>query len=136
MPWFADVCGLCPLTAETEKLIDWALRTFMTIKPDWSHAIPATIPVYEGMLDSVAIAPAGSSYVTLGRGEEKRVSISYQPAPALKHLIAPVAQGASVGDLEVMVDGKPEAKLPVVTQSTVARAGFFKRLRDRIRLAL
>ena len=22
MPWFADVCGLCPLTAETEKLID------------------------------------------------------------------------------------------------------------------
>jgi lactate dehydrogenase-like 2-hydroxyacid dehydrogenase len=22
VPWFADVCGLCPLTAETEKLID------------------------------------------------------------------------------------------------------------------
>ena len=22
MPWFADVCRLCPLTAETEKLID------------------------------------------------------------------------------------------------------------------
>ena len=22
MPWFADVCALCPLTAETEKLID------------------------------------------------------------------------------------------------------------------
>ena len=22
MPWFADVCGLCPLTAETERLID------------------------------------------------------------------------------------------------------------------
>jgi serine-type D-Ala-D-Ala carboxypeptidase (penicillin-binding protein 5/6) len=120
--------------AETEKLLDWAFRTFVTYRPEWRRVVPPSMAVYQGVADLVAIAPAGVSEVTLGRGEEKRVSLAY--LPSARHLIAPVAKGATVGELSVMVDNKPVAQLPVVTQAAVARGGFFKRLRDRIRLAL
>ncbi len=120
--------------SETEKLLDWAFRTFVTAKADWRRVVPQSMAVYQGTADSVAIAPATESYVTLGRGEEKRLTLAYQPAA--KYLKAPVAKGATVGELVVMVDGKPAAQLPVVTQAAIARGGFFKRLRDRIRMAL
>jgi serine-type D-Ala-D-Ala carboxypeptidase (penicillin-binding protein 5/6) len=119
---------------ETEKLLDWAFRTFMTAKPDWHRVVPPAMAVYQGVADSVAIAPASETYVTLGRGQDKRVSLAY--LPVARQLIAPVAKGAAVGELSVMVDNKEVVQLPVVTQAAVARGGFFKRLRDRIRLAL
>jgi serine-type D-Ala-D-Ala carboxypeptidase (penicillin-binding protein 5/6) len=119
---------------ETEKLLDWAFRTFITAKPDWHGVVPPSMAVYQGVEDSVAIAPAAEGSVTIGRGEEKRVSLAY--LASARRLIAPVAKGAPVGELSLMVDNKPVAQLPVVTQAAVARGGFFKRLRDRIRMAL
>ena len=120
--------------SETEKLLDWAFRTFETYKPDWHRVVPPSMAVYQGSEDAVAIAPEGEAEVTLGRGEDKRVSLAY--LPAARRLIAPVAKGATVGELSVMVDGKAAAQLPVVTQAEVARGGLFKRLTDRIRMAL
>ncbi|HEY6417882.1 MAG TPA: D-alanyl-D-alanine carboxypeptidase family protein [Candidatus Binataceae bacterium] len=119
---------------ETEKLIDWAFRTFVSVKPDWRKSVPPVVAVYEGVANTVAIAPAGDSYVTLGRGEENRVTLAYTPKAG--QLVGPVAKGTEAGELAVLLDGKPEATLPVVTQAEVARAGIFKRLRDRIRMAL
>ena len=119
---------------ETEKLIDWAFRTFVSVKPDWRKSVPPVVPVYEGVVNTVAIAPAGDSYVTLGRGEESRVTLAYTPIAG--HLVGPVAKGTEAGELAILLDGKPEATLPVVTQADVARAGLFKRLRDRMRMAL
>ena len=53
-----------------------------------------------------------------------------------KYLVAPVAKGFAVGAMPVMQDGKEIASIPVVTQSAVPAAGFFKRLKDKIRLRL
>jgi len=119
---------------ETEKLLDWAFRTFVTVKPDWRTQVPATMPVYGGGADTVAIAPARDAYVTVGRGEEKRVSIAF--TAAAKYLVAPVAKGAQAGELTAMLDGKPQASIPVVTQAAVAQGSLLKRLKDRIRRAL
>jgi hypothetical protein len=38
--------------------------------------------------------------------------------------------------MAVVQDGKQIGAIPVVAQSAVARAGFFKRLRDKLRLKL
>ncbi|HYB91435.1 MAG TPA: D-alanyl-D-alanine carboxypeptidase family protein [Candidatus Binataceae bacterium] len=119
---------------ETEKLLDWAFRTFVAVKPDWRAQVPPAMPVYGGVADTVAIAPARDAYVTVGRGEEKRVSVAF--APAAKYLTAPVATGAQAGELTVTLDGKPQESIPVVTQSAVARGSLFKRIADRIRRAL
>ncbi|MBF6567733.1 MAG: D-alanyl-D-alanine carboxypeptidase [Candidatus Binataceae bacterium] len=119
---------------ETEKLINWAFNTFVTAQPDWRKSTPASIRVYEGAASEVAIGPDSAPYVTVGRGEEKRVTL----VTALKasYLVAPVVKGSQVGEIQVLLDGKPEAAIPLVTQQSVAPAGIAGRLMDRVRMML
>lgn len=116
---------------ETEKLIDWAFRTYVTAKPDWHGVVPATIPVFYGTADTVAIAPVSQSAVTVVRGQEGKVILQW--TPAAKYADAPVAKGAQVGAVALVVDGNPQGSIAVVTQASVARGGIFKRLRDHFR---
>jgi D-alanyl-D-alanine carboxypeptidase (penicillin-binding protein 5/6) len=118
---------------ETEKLLDWAFRTFATAKPDWHQTVPSAMPVFYGAADTVAVAPAREPAVTVDRGQEGQVALVWTPAG--RYLTAPVAKGVSVGQMTMMVGGKALETVPVVTQEAVARGGFFKRLRDRFRRA-
>ena len=115
---------------ETEKLIEWAFRTFVSYRPDLKKAMPAAIPVHDGVAETVAIGPDGAAVFTLGRGEESKVTVQY--TPAARYLEAPVRAGDPVGDLAVLLNGKPQATIPIVTKAGVTRAGFFERLRQKI----
>jgi len=114
---------------ESEKLIDWAFRTFVSYRPDLKKAIPATIPVHDGVAETVAIGPNGNAAFTLGRGEETRVTVQFEPA--VRYVDAPVQPGTQVGDLTVLLAGKPQATIPIVTKAGVERAGFFGRMRQK-----
>ena len=119
---------------ETKQLFDWGFRTFNTVHPEWRKTVPASLPVYQGTEEKVAIAPASDTYVTCLRGKESQVTASY--IGNAKYLIAPVAKGAAVGSMAVMQAGKEIASIPVVAQVAVPSAGFFKRLKDKLRLML
>jgi serine-type D-Ala-D-Ala carboxypeptidase (penicillin-binding protein 5/6) len=116
---------------ETEKLVDWAFRTFATAKPDAHKVMPATVPVFYGVADTVAIAPVHETYVTVGKGEEGKIDVAWNPTA--RYLSAPVGKGAGVGQLAITQDGKQIDSVPVVTQASVQSAGFFKRLADHFR---
>ncbi len=118
---------------ETEKLLDWGFRTFATAKPDAHKVMPAAMPVFYGIADSVAISPAHDTFVTVGKGEESKVDVAWNPSA--KFLKAPVAKGAEVGQLVITQDGKQIDTVPVLTQAAIAKAGFFKRLADHFRRA-
>jgi D-alanyl-D-alanine carboxypeptidase (penicillin-binding protein 5/6) len=115
---------------ETEKLIEWAFRTFVSYRPDLHKAIPRVIPVHDGVAETVAIGPNGEAAFTLGRGEETRVTVQFEPS--VRYLDAPVHPGDSVGDLAVLLDGKPQATIPIIAKAGVDRAGFFGRLSQKI----
>ena len=119
---------------ETEKILDWAFRTFVTVTPEWRNAAPLTIRVYQGSAADVAIAPVAAPSLTVDRGEQNKVRVS--SVITAKYLLAPVAKGTEVGELSVTVDGKPRASVPIETQTAVSRGGFVHRLADRIRLML
>jgi D-alanyl-D-alanine carboxypeptidase (penicillin-binding protein 5/6) len=114
---------------ESEKLIDWAFRTFVSYRPDLKKAMPATIPVHDGVAETVAIGPNSVAAFTLGRGEETRVTVQFEPA--VRYVEAPVQPGDSIGDLTVLLAGKPQATIPIVTKAAVERAGFFGRLTQK-----
>jgi D-alanyl-D-alanine carboxypeptidase (penicillin-binding protein 5/6) len=90
--------------------------------------------VYGGVNNEVAVAPAEAPYVTVSRGQEGKVSL--QGSFARKYLVAPVRKGQKVGDLVLMVDGKPRATIAVLTQASVTQGGLFKRFIDRVRMRL
>lgn len=114
---------------ESEKLIDWAFRTFVSYRPDLKKSVPATIPVHDGVAETVAIGPNGEAAFTLGRGEESKVTVQFEPS--VRYLDAPVQAGTSVGDLTVLLNGQPQATIPIVAKAGVARAGFFGRMRQK-----
>jgi D-alanyl-D-alanine carboxypeptidase (penicillin-binding protein 5/6) len=119
---------------ETEKLLNWAFNTFVTVQPDWRKAAPPTLRVYEGVAREVAIGPQSDPYITVGRGEENKVTL----AASLKnrYLVAPIVKGTPVGELQVIANGKPEGSIPLMTQASVPQAGLLSRLADRVRMAL
>ncbi|MGC2441755.1 D-alanyl-D-alanine carboxypeptidase family protein, partial [Candidatus Binatus sp.] len=114
---------------ESEKLIDWAFRTFVSYRPDLKKSVPSTIPVHDGVAETVAIGPNGEAVFTLGRGEESKVTVQFEPS--VRFLEAPVQPGVSVGDLTVLLNGKPQATIPIIAKAGVERAGFFGRLRQK-----
>ena len=119
---------------ETKQLFDWGFRTFNTVHPDWHKTVPASLPVYQGIAEKVEIAPATETYVTCIRGKENQVTAGY--LGNAKYLVAPIAKGYAVGSLSVLQAGKEIASIPVVAQAAVPAAGFFKRLKDKIRMKL
>jgi D-alanyl-D-alanine carboxypeptidase len=86
--------------------------------------------VHDGVAETVAIGPSGEAVFTLGRGEENKVTVQFEPS--VRYVPAPVHPGDPVGDLAVLLDGKPQATIPIVTKAAVERAGLFGRLRQKI----
>jgi D-alanyl-D-alanine carboxypeptidase (penicillin-binding protein 5/6) len=120
---------------ETDKLLEWAFQTFVTVNPDWHRAMPAALRVYQGDLDQVAITPAGgAAYFTVLRGQEGRVKLSAEISK--KPLVAPLAKGTTVGQLTVMLGAKPLSSVPIVTQTEVKPGGLIHRLMDSIRMKI
>jgi D-alanyl-D-alanine carboxypeptidase (penicillin-binding protein 5/6) len=120
---------------ETDKLLEWAFRTFTTVSPDWHKAIPPTVRVYGGEIDDVPIAPAGgSAYFTVDKGMENKVTLVANLSQ--RPLMAPLPKGAAIGQLTVTIGGKPESSVPVVTQRAVNEGGIVHRLIDSIRMKL
>ena len=120
---------------ETDKLLDWAFRSFATVSPDWHHAIPARLRVYQGAIDEVPIAPAGgrASFVVNKGQEGKVVLVAFV---AQKPLVAPMPQGTTVGQLTVTLAGQPISSVPIVTQEPVARGGIVHNMVDALRMKL
>jgi D-alanyl-D-alanine carboxypeptidase (penicillin-binding protein 5/6) len=117
---------------QSEKLLDWGFRSFATASPDWHKVMPATLRVYEGKAEQVAIAPVQTPHVTILKGQGDKVNLT--AVFHSKYLVAPVAKDETVGVLTVAADGKQQLSIPIRTQEAVGRGGFFKRISDRIRL--
>jgi D-alanyl-D-alanine carboxypeptidase (penicillin-binding protein 5/6) len=120
---------------ETDKLLDWAFRTYTTISPDWHKAAPPQLRVYKGDVEEVAIAPqGGTAFFTVGHGDETKVTLA-ATIPTM-WLVAPIAKGTEVGTLSVTVAGKPISSVPLVTQADVGEGGMIHRMADSVRLKL
>jgi serine-type D-Ala-D-Ala carboxypeptidase (penicillin-binding protein 5/6) len=120
---------------ETDKLLDWAFRTFTTVESDWRKAIPDKIRVYQGDVDEVSIAPeGGSSYFTVDQGMERRLKLV--PELSNKLLVAPVPKGTTVGQLTVEIGGKPASSVSIVTLKTVNQGSWLHRAIDALRMKI
>jgi D-alanyl-D-alanine carboxypeptidase (penicillin-binding protein 5/6) len=120
---------------ETDKLLEWAFQTYTTVHSDWRKAMPDKIRVYQGDIDEVPIAPeGGSSYFTVDQGLERKLKL----VPELndKPLVAPLPNGTTVGQLTILIGGKPASTVPIVTQVAVNQGGWLHRAMDSVRMRL
>ncbi len=116
-------------TQESRELLEWGFQGFNTIKLSARGQAVATPEVWKGEQDSLKAGFARDAYVTVPAGA--KVEPVWTPQDPL---IAPIAAQSAVGEVRVLVDGKPAMQFPVVALEPVAEAGFAGRAWDSIRL--
>ena len=90
-----------------------------------------TVRVWKGEDDEVGLALKRDLYVTSQRGQVSSVKADFElPDP----IEAPLATAQPVGKTQIVVDGAPVAAYELYPAKDVARAGFFGRAWDGLRL--
>ena len=85
--------------------------------------------VYKGTEKFTAAAPASAVHVTVPRGQAGSVSVRseiHQP------LLAPLAAGTAIGQMQVFVAGKLALTVPLYPRPAVAVGGWWRRLVDTV----
>ena len=118
-------------TQESQKLLNWGFQNFDTVKLYSKGQAVATPEVWKGSQANVKLGFTNDVLVTVPKG----VAGKLKPVLERKDpLVAPLARGARVGTLKMMVDNKPLLVLPVVALEEVPEASIFGRAWDSMRL--
>jgi D-alanyl-D-alanine carboxypeptidase (penicillin-binding protein 5/6) len=113
------------------RLLDFGFKQFETRLLYRSGASVATLPVWQGENDTVALGVNRDTWITLPRGGFTTFStVAVLPQTRF----APVTHGETLGHLALAHNGQPLAELPLVALSTVPEGGLAKRSADRLRL--
>ena len=99
---------------------NWESRPFLA--PDWKLG---SARVQNGAERQVALAVERNATLALPRGSATKVSARITYAGPLR---APIARGAQVAQLEILLDGRPSHHLPLVAMRSVAKAGPIDRV--------
>ena len=116
---------------ESQKLLNWGFQFFDGVKLYAGGAPVKEIEVWKGAKSSLKAGFRSDLVVAVPKGQSDRLKADLL---SLSPLVAPVAEGARVGNLRVTLDGKPLGEYPVVALEPVAAAGFFGRAWDTLRL--
>ena len=114
--------------SETEKLLDYGFRFFETQSID---DVSQEVPVYKSEKSNIRVGVKGSSYLTLPRNQFKYITHTINLDETL---MAPIAQGDSVGELVLSFNDETLAKFPLIALEEAPEAGFFARIIDTIKL--
>jgi D-alanyl-D-alanine carboxypeptidase (penicillin-binding protein 5/6) len=118
---------------EAERLINWAFQAFETTRLYKAGEPVAEAEIWIGAVGKVALAPARDLIVTVPYGMLEKAEISAHFSEPVE---APVAAGAELGRLEVVLPGVTPVSVPLVAVEAVERGGIIARLEAAARLLI
>jgi len=120
-------------SAESEKLLNYGFQYFDTQRIHSAGALFSKLPVYKAHSDLLEAGFHEDVWLTLPKGDFARYKEVFRPnAP----LVAPIAANASVGTLDIVVDGKVVAQFAVTPLSDVPVGNMLQRLWGSLRLMM
>ncbi|WP_371922657.1 D-alanyl-D-alanine carboxypeptidase family protein [Simiduia sp. 21SJ11W-1] len=117
--------------SESQKLLAYGFRYYQTHQVYAAGDVLSTARVWGGKLDEVALGVAQRVALTIPRGAEDKLKAELQIPEVIK---APLAAGEQMGKLTITLDGETLYEEPLVVKDDIAKAGFFARLWDGIKL--
>ncbi|MES2819611.1 MAG: D-alanyl-D-alanine carboxypeptidase family protein [Pseudomonadota bacterium] len=117
--------------AETQKLLTYGFRFFETQTFYKQGAELIQSAVWKGALPQVKAGLAHDLTVSAQKGQLKNLKAEMVLDP---QLIAPIAQGAVIGKVEVKMGDQVVQSADLVALHAVEEGGFFRRVWDSIRL--
>jgi len=118
---------------ESQKLLNWGFQFFDAVRLYAGGAPVKEVEVFKGAKPALKAGFRGDLVVAVPKGQGDKLKAELL---SLSPLVAPVAEGARVGNLRVTLGGKPVGEYPVVALEAVPEAGFFGRAWDTLRLWL
>lgn len=110
---------------EAERIVNWAFRQFTMKTLVKAGQRVATAEVWMGDQSTVNLVAAEdvTRLVPALTQNDMTAEVVYTgPVPA------PIAEGAKVADLVIRIPDLPEARIPLVAETSVPTAGFIRRL--------
>ncbi len=116
---------------ESQTLLNYGFRFYETIQLYEAKTELAKAKVWKGMTEEVGTGLAHPLFITIQRG---RYDDLVAKVELQSELMAPLAEGAVVGKINISLDDKPVSNLDLVTLSAVEEAGFLGRSWDGLKL--
>lgn len=117
--------------SETQTLLNFGFRFFETVQLYQAGQELARARVWKGMTEEVTLGIADELFVTIPRGryDDLEAQVEMQP-----QLTAPLAEGVTVGTINVKLDDELVASRDLVTLGSIEEAGFFGSMWDGMKL--
>ncbi|MET1754520.1 D-alanyl-D-alanine carboxypeptidase family protein [Novosphingobium sp. RD2P27] len=113
--------------AAAKALLEWGFSEWRSYPLFDKAAIVARADVQDGSAASVPLVANRELYATVPRYSPSRVGMQlHYRGP----LVAPIAKGAQVAELEVQVDGVESSRIPLYAAEEVPAAGVLARMRN------
>lgn len=116
---------------QADALLKYGFDHFDTVAVEPHRYVPASLPVWKGRAERVAIAAPGPLWISVQRGQEGKVTAT---ARLVRPLVAPIAKGAVLGHLRIDVAGSPVRTVDLTAAKAVPRGGLLHVLWDDFRL--
>ena len=110
---------------EAERIVNWAYRQFVLKTVAKAGLRVAEAPVWMGRDSSVGLVPAKDVVLLVPASVQDGISAEVSFTGPLA---APLIAGQPVAELIIHVPDLPDARIPLVTEAAVNRAGFAGRL--------
>jgi len=110
---------------EAERIVNWAFRQFVLKTVAKGGLRVAEAPVWMGRDSTVGLVPAKDVVLLVQASVQDGISAEVSFTGPLA---APLIAGQPVAELIVHVPDLPDARIPLVTEAAVNRAGFVGRL--------
>lgn len=107
------------------ELLEWGFAAWVSRPLFGKGTVVAQAAVQDGKARSVSLVAPALLNVSVPRGTRPKVSLTLRYRGPI---IAPLAKGATVGELDVALDGRTAARVPLIAGRDVAKAGPFDRL--------
>lgn len=113
------------------KMLNYGYSAYDTVRLYKAGQTIETPRIYKGAEDTVKVGVKSDQYITLPKGASDKA----KPQVTLNTpLIAPLADGQTVGSVQLVADGKTLAEFPVVALQAVPQAGVVGRVWDSLML--
>ncbi len=118
--------------SESQKLLSYGFRYYETAKVYAANdVIQEKVRVWYGKEDAVNVVVPTDVFLTIPRGSREQLVATVQVDAVIK---APLSTATELGRLKVEYEGETLLDQPLVADHEIARAGFFSRIWDGIKL--
>ncbi len=120
-------------TKASQALLNYTYRFYESHQLYGTNEVVITVPIWKAEQKEIKLGTNEQIILTIPRGQYEKL----EPAVDIPiDIIAPVKQGDKFGTLNIQLNDKVLATVPLIALENIDEGGFFTRMKDKVRLLI